>query len=266
MLKRLCLGVVSAALLSATLLPVTTADASPHRGDAKRGVKLKASSTEVEEGDRLKLTAKVKGTGATRVTLQKHSITVFGDPEWVDVKSKAVTSKKRVKFRVVATGENSERYRASVAYRDGRSVRSKPVTVTVWRWIALSRYAPYYETPGAYFSAVAINGHTYNGYYTYSSATSWEARFTAGRSCKAFRAVLGVQDKSGDGSSGTIKLTADDAVVYESPVLTPGMDLTVTQALALPYRFGIQLFDTSPDGTKAWPALGEPALLCTGVA
>jgi hypothetical protein len=49
------------------------------------------------------------------------------------------------------------------------------------------------------------------------------------------------------------------------------MSVPVTVELAEPYRFGIQLFDTTPGGTtgrddvESWPVLGEPAFLCTGV-
>ena len=54
-------------------------------------------------------------------------------------------------------------------------------------------------------------------------------------------------------------------VVYESPQLTPGMDLRIEQPLAAPYRLGLQWLDTSPDGVDGWPGIAEPALLCTGI-
>jgi hypothetical protein len=76
---------------------------------------------------------------------------------------------------------------------------------------------------------------------------------------------LGIADISEDGSSGSIAFTADDVSVYESPVLTPGMDVPVNVRLSAPYRFGVQAANTSPEGVKAWPVIGDPALLCTGV-
>ena len=47
--------------------------------------------------------------------------------------------------------------------------------------------------------------------------------------------------------------------------LTPGMAVPITLSLALPYRFGLQAFDTSTGAIESWPAVGEPALLCTNV-
>jgi hypothetical protein len=167
----------------------------------------------------------------------------------------------------VAIGPNRERFRARVTYAVGKPAVSKPVRVIVWRWIPLSDYAPYYSTSGAQFGEATLNGRRYKawGASAFSSARSWEARFTPGRHCKAFRGVLAVADISEDGSSGTIAFTADDVPVYSSPVLTPGMDVSVNVRLSAPYRFGIQAANTSAEGVKSWPVIGDPALLCTGV-
>lgn len=77
--------------------------------------------------------------------------------------------------------------------------------------------------------------------------------------------ILGVDDQSDDGSSGAIAITADDVSIYESPALTPGMSVKIQVPLALPYRFGLRATDTSPDGVDAYPVIGDPALLCTGI-
>jgi hypothetical protein len=147
--------------------------------------------------------------------------------------------------------------------------------VTVWRWGPLKEYAPYYEAePGAaIFGTTTINGIAYSGWgaATYSHTGAWESRFTPRRHCKSFNAVLGVGDISDDGSSGSISFTADDEQIYTSPTLAPGMSVPATVPLAKPYRFGIQLLDTTPgdttghDDVEAWPVLGEPSFLCTNV-
>lgn len=229
--------------------------------------RLKSSPKQVEEGDRFTLTATIRSPRkATRVTLEQWYVPpYFGTPRWETAKSLRVRGKKKVKFRTVAT--NIERYRVAVAYQETTKLAvSQPVGVTVWRWIPLSKYAPYYETHGIIFGQTSINGHAYAGIGAayYSHAGAWEARFTPGRRCKAFRGVIGLDDISDDGSSGTVTLTGDDAPVYSSPVLTPGMAVPVTVPLDDPYRFGVQLFDTSPEDTESWPAIGEPALLCHG--
>jgi hypothetical protein len=262
-------GAPSAAKASA---PVTAAGAghAPSSKAASHGVTLSASKKQVEEGDRFALSAVLKSPAkATRVTLQKWYVpSYYGDPTWQSVKTVGVNGRSKVTFRTVAADLNTARYRVVLSYTDSKApIFSKPARVTIWRWIPLADYDPYYETSGLLFGEATINGIRYVGWgaAVYSHARAWEARFTPGRHCKTFRGVLGVGDVSDDGSSGTIKFTADDQVIYESSSLTPGMDLHVSVPLATPYRLGIQLFDTSPDGMESWPVIGEPELLCTGV-
>lgn len=290
MLKRNRVGALAASLLMAASLATGAGAASASSADvadaaasedtssraaATRAVKLNASDKQVEEGDRLTLTATVKSPQqASKVTLQKASVSVFsGNTYWNPVKTSWVRGKRKVRLKVVATDENTERYRAVVTYKTMKPATSKPVKVTVWRWVPLSEYDPYYETGGAIFGTTTLNGHPYTGWgaATYSHAGAWESKFTPGRNCTTFRGVIGIADISHDGSSGLIRFTAEDTVIYESPALTPGMDVSVNLPLAQPYRFGIQLFDTTPGGTtgrdavEAWPVIGDPALLCTGV-
>jgi len=234
------------------------------------GVSVKASVPQVEEGDRVTLTARIKSPAtARRVTLLRLTVPqYFGDPSWEQVKSVKARGRAKLSFGTVAAGPNTDRYRVSVTYAGKRAaVVSKPISVVVWRWIPLADYRPYYETSSAGTGEVDINGQRYEGWGpAYSShAGSWEERFTPGRHCKAFRGVLGLSDVSDDGSSGTISYTADDRVVYSSPSLTPGTALHVNLPLAAPYRFGIQALDTSPDKLESWPVIGDPAFLCTGV-
>jgi hypothetical protein len=239
---------------------------------------LSSSTKQVEEGDRLNLTATVRSPNvATRATLQKWTMPLYsGTASWQTLKTVKVNGRSKVPFKTVASDENTERYRVSVTYRSAAEpATSRAVNITVWRWIPLKEYAPYYEAQpyAAVFGTTTIAGQAYSGWgaASYSHTGTWESRFTPGRNCKAFKAVLGVADTSGDGSSGAITFTADDAQVYASPALTPGTSVPVTVDMARPYRFGIQLFDTTPGGTtghdalESWPVLGEPALLCTGV-
>jgi len=232
------------------------------------GVSLSTSTKNAEEGDRVRLSATLKArAAATTITLERWSAPYFGSSSWEAVDAAKVRGRREIAFDVVAPPVNSERYRVSVAYNSGKSHRSRPVTFTVWRWIALSDFEPYYETSGVGPGIVSINGQQYQswGPYYSSNANSWEARFTPGRNCKAFAAVIGGADPSDDGSTGTIRLTADDNLIYESASLTPGMDQRIEIPLALPYRFGIVYDDTSAAGLRGWPAMGDPGFLCTGV-
>lgn len=286
-LKRVLAFVAGAGALVGLAMPVVVtapADASTGAESGTAAVSasaakpaLTASAKDVEEGDRYTLTATIKSAStATQATLEKWRPSLYGwdAPAWVSVKTVNVAKRGKVPFKVVATDENAERYRVAVTYKNTtKPAVSKPVAVTVWRWIPLSEYDPYYETGGAVFGTTTINGHAYSGWgaASYSHTGAWESRFTPGRHCKSFQAVLGLGDISADDSSGSITLTADDEPIYTSPALTPGMSVPVTLDLATPYRFGIQLFGTTPGGTtgrdevEAWPVLGEPAFLCTGV-
>ncbi len=242
------------------------------RRASRRRPALSASARQADEGDRLILTARVpRPRGATRITLQRWHVPPYvGTASWTPERTTRVRGRAKVVFTTVATAQNSERYRVLVSYRSGRTrtrtVASRVVAVTVWRWIPLSSYAPYYKTNGSEFGQVDINGRAYRGWGAayYSHAGAWEGRFTPGRHCTAFRAVLGVEDISDDGSSAVITLTADDATVYRSPDLTPGTSAVLSLTIAKPYRFGIQLLDTSPDEAESWPVLGDPAFRCTG--
>ena len=83
--------------------------------------------------------------------------------------------------------------------------------------------------------------------------------------------MLGLSDISADGSSGVVKVTVEDAVVYQSPTLTPGMEVPLTLPIALPYRFGLQASDTStgnqvfrvrragPSSVRPFPVRGRVA-------
>lgn len=288
MSKRTRVGLIMGALL----LPVSLAgavsagaatkpaDGTPQKSTtkvvSKRGVTLTSSKKEITEGDPYRLSAAIKaGRHAIKVTLQKYQppLYVGDDADWVPVKTTNVRSRSDVRFKRVATDMNMERYRVVVTYRKAKPSISKPVNVTVWRWVPLSDYDPYYTTGGTGFGTTTINGQAYRGWgvWSFSRTGSWESRFTPGRRCNTFQGVLGVADISADGSSGTINLTADDITIYESPSLTPGMEVPVTVSLASSYRFGIQLTDTSPSGTtgrddiESWPVIGDPAFLCTGV-
>ncbi|NYD40057.1 hypothetical protein [Nocardioides panaciterrulae] len=285
-LKRVRIGLVAGLLvgLVAPLSAMTdTAEArtaglsAESRVAAKSIAKpvLTSSAKAVKEGDRLTLTVTVKSPRtATSATFQKWYVPVYGTASWQTVKTVKVNGRRKVRFKRVATDENTERYRVFVTYRHvARPVVSNAVSVTIWRWIPLSDYHPYYTTGGTTFGTTTINGVAYTGWGVdiYSHTGSWESRFTPGRHCRSFKAVLGVADISADGSSGAITFTADDTQVYASPTLTPGMSVPVTVDLAKPYRFGIQLLDTTPgatterDAVESWPVLGEPTFLCTGV-
>ena len=255
-LAALLAGVLSIGAASAT--PHASAGRSsnlkPDRNDELRrtlGAAIQASVRRTEEGQRYVLVTTVKSPRrATSMTLQKFDPPEysFEDARWNDVKTLRVRQRSKVRIVVVAVDRNVERYRAVVRYKNAKPVTTRPVSVTVWRWIPLSDYRPYHETGGATtYGTFGINGRVYKGFgpYLHSHVGYWESRFTPGRH--------------------------GDTSVYRSPALTPGMSLPFYVPLAKPYRLGIQLSDTSPGGTEgydeveAYPAISDPALRCTGL-
>ena len=250
--------------LPAAAAPVEVRPASPSIPKAV----VKATNSAVAEGDRLTLRVRVPKAGrAKRVVLQERRIDVLGNPQWDDVDSKRARA--RLKFRHTVTATNESAYRVAVTY-EGRvkPVLSRASRVTVWRWIPLREFAPYFETSGASYSQANLSGAAYATWGPYvwaSSYRSWEARVTPGRNCTQFRAVLGLADTSDDGSTGTISFTADDALVYQSPTLTPGMTVPLALDLPTPYRFGMSAANTSADRVKAFPMVGNGEFYCTGI-
>lgn len=280
---RACAFVVAAAVIAAGTSGAGAAPTNDQsvetslaaKAPAKRGVTMAASTRQTVEGSRYTLTASVRSPKqAGSITIQKFDPPdySFQEPEWDDVKTIPVRGRAEFKLVVVATERDSERYRAVVRYKKAKPVTSKPAAVTIWRWIPLSEYDPYYETGGTTFGTFGINGVNYKGWGPSLSSyvNSWEARFTPGRHCIAFKGVLGLDDDSDDGASGTVAIISDDRPLYTSPMLTPGMAEPVTVALSKPYRLGLRLTDTTPGGTdghdvlEAYPSIGDPALLCSG--
>jgi hypothetical protein len=254
---------VTLTITGATAAP--SAEPTTGRSEAPK-VTVSAPANRVE-GDRFAVKIKVGATRkAERLSLLKETENIYGQPEWTPVKSMKVLGRSIMKVRTVADTLDTNRFRAQVRYADGRTVTSKPVTVIIWHWYALGRFPSYYETPGvADYSGAdfAMNGDTWVGWYTYGNQTMWEARYTPGRNCKAFRGTAGVRDESSDDSAGTITLVADETdVVWESPELTPGMVAPFEIELAMPYRFAIQAHDTSVEPAYAAPGIGAPEFLC----
>ncbi|HEY0643163.1 MAG TPA: hypothetical protein VGD39_07080, partial [Nocardioides sp.] len=257
-----------AAVLVLSALPgaASATEARTHAASVSKAV-VTASAKEVTEGDRVTLRVRVPQAGnAKKVVLQERVTGILGS-SWNDVSSKRARTK--LKFRTTVTAHNEAVYRVAVTYRDRlRPVTSKPATLTVWRWIQLREFTPYFQTSLASYGEADMNGDRYAvwGGYAGTSIRAWEARVTPGRNCTQFRAVLGLADSSDDGSTGVISFTVDEAsTIYQSPTLAPGMTLPVTLDLARPYRFGMAAANTSAEKVKAYPMVGDGAFYCTGI-
>ena len=219
-------------------------------------------------GQRISISVKVASPSQARtVQLQTRTQDIFGNARWTRVSAKRVKGKTRHVFRPVVNQADSQRFRAVATYTVGPAVASRPVSVKVWSWTALSVIPDYYKTNGVSDSAMlnfGMNGTQYLGWYTYGSYGSWEERFTPGRHCKRFRGDFGIQDSSDDASSAEFRITNVDtgALLYQSPTLAPGMIAHADFALPTPYRISIQATDTSVAELNAYPAIGAPELLC----
>jgi hypothetical protein len=264
--KLVVAATAAAAILSALPATASTADARPAPRIAK--AVIKTSATTVTEGDRVTMRVRVpKAERATRVMLQERYVNVFGDVSWRDLTSKR--AKRRVAIPQTVTSPNEAAYRVAVTYRDrAKPVVSKPLKLTVWRWIELREFAPYFQTALTTYGHADMNGAAYAVWGGWAGTTirAWEARVTPGRNCTKFRAVLGLADTSDDGSSGVVSFAVDEATtIYTSPTLTPGMTVPVELDLTRPYRFGMSAANTSPDKVRAYPMVGNGAFYCTGV-
>ena len=270
MKNRPTVAAIASFMLALGIGPMTQSAASAAT-DRPR-VTVSGGASTVVEGDVIRVVAKVPAARtAKRVTLERLAMPVYeglGSPTWEIVKSSAVRGRARIKFKSIAQQPNLERLRVRVQYRDHRrAIVSKPVRIEVWSWVQLREFPAYQETLGAGTAELPIAGRTYTAWGAIygSSLRSWESRYTPGRNCKVFRGVAGLVDTSADGSTGTIQLFADEAPAWTSPALTPGAAVPFEVSLNLPYRFALLATNTSAATVKAFPAIGDPELLCTGL-
>jgi len=262
----------ASAVIAAAALLITgfTAGAAHAASSTSAATWITRAPKSVTEGARIAVRVKIAAPQqATRVRLQELQQNIYGEASWVTVRSQRAQASARHVFKVVATAKNVEKYRSQVSYHDGGTATSRVRRVTVWRWISLTGYRAYYKTNGVDdygYASFSMNGNQYLGWYTFGTYPSWEARYTPGRHCKAFRGVLGVTDSSADGSSAIIRFgTEAQGNVYTSPTLKPGMQTKVNIPLSQPYRFIVHADNTSAEGTATYPAIGDPAFLCTGL-
>lgn len=252
---------VGAALVFANIFP-----AGATATTFSRSVTVTQSPKNVTQGARFTVTVRVGSpTQAKTVQIEARTQDIYGNTTWTVLKSQKVRATAKHTFKLLATGVDTQRYRARATYRTGKPVIDA-FSVTVWQWTDLHRVSSYYSTAGVAanaYSQLAMNGDQYIGWYTYGSYGMWETRYTPGRSCKAFRGILGVTDASADGSSAEFTLLTDESsVVYTSSSLVPGMVETMQIPIANPYRFSIQARNTSPGGLRGYPAIGNPQFLC----
>lgn len=259
-------SVMVALVIGSSVQPTATAATERPR------VIVSGGASQVVEGDVIRVVARVPAAHtAKRVTLERLEMPVYeglGSPTWEVVKSSAVGGRARIKFKSVAQQPNVEKFRVRVQYRDRRrAIVSKPVRIEVWSWVQLREFPAYQYTSGLRFGEASISGRTYAAWTpeAWSSARSWESRHTPGRNCRAFRGVAGLNDASADGSTGSVQLFADETPVWTSPALTPGVAVPFEVSLNLPYRFALIATNTSAATLKAFPAIGDPELLCTGL-
>lgn len=267
LLRATCAALVALGCLSTVSAEASSPREAVTQRRAAGVVVVKAAKPEVVEGDRLVLTVNVpRAASAATVTVERYGLDGLNRPEWQKVASRKATAK--AQFKVTVTDKNKATYRAVVKYRGvAKPVVSKPVAIKVWRWVPLDDFSRYYTTGGTGFGTATLSGRTYNawGTYTFARSGAHEDRFTPGRNCKAFKGLAGVTDLSDDASSGSVTVYADDAPVWQSPSLTPGMTVPFEVPLAVPYRLGIVAANTSAEGVKAYAAIGDPVLLCTNL-
>lgn len=265
----------TAAILATTFVlataPAAVGDPDASAPRARKHHVTVAVPDQLVEGDRFTVEVKVRRTtGAQRLLLQQLVTDIYGGRGWVTVSKAKVGGKTRHSFRAVAGKDDAQKYRARVLYAGSKPAVSKPVTTTVWHWTSMMEFTAYDYSHGISSNAYnqfAMNGTEYHGgWFTTGTYLSWDLRFTPGRHCKAFRGVAGLTDASADGASGALQLVADEtSTVYASPTLTPGMTTPISVTLAVPYRLFIQAQRTSPAERAAYPAIGNPELLCTGL-
>lgn len=254
-----CLALVASVALSAAVLPLGSAAA------AKPPVRTTVSHQQVDEGQTVTVTTRIRAPRlAKRVRLERWVPRPLGGGSWQQAASTRVKGRATVRFRVVASTHNHERFRSRVSYRKAPARTSRPASVVVWRWVPLVHFAPVGATGHPSFGPVDVAGVRSDGWGATFTAGSVSAAFGLAGRCSTVRGGFGIDDESAAGASGYATARLDGRQTWTSPVvgtgqLVPfGLDVTGVQSLAFALTSSTPTVDTHP-------VLQDTTLRCTGL-
>lgn len=264
-LRKLGVAVVAVALTAGPTAPTASAGAATSDRQRAHQPTLQASRTAVLSGKRLVLAGRVRPVAnAGVVVLQKRA----GDAKKWSVEARLKVSKRgRYVYTDNPRAMGVRHYRV-VAPRVGnvKAATSKPVTVTVYRWLTLAK-GPFLVSEGTGPGADDINGRRYSGIL--GSTYGWTEgsyAWNLDRTCLRVRARFANSDSSAQPAIANISLVADGVSVYAKSFALTKSDVRTIGVRGV-FRLSFDWTSTDPDGTPegenaASPMMAEPEALC----
>lgn len=240
--------------LGAGLVAPATAGAPSADRRAPRPM-LTSASDHVVVGQKLVLKGAVApATKGLTVILQKR----VGEKGWVREARLTTTRNGGFTYRDKphAVGERS--YRAVVP----GGGRSKPVTVTVFKWQRLTKLPIRTAAHTMLSGNQSINGRTYDWAVhndPITDQTSGYADWNLARKCLKLRTTAGLGDASDSTATGTVSLSGDGTDLY-TKAFSLGQSETRTLDLTDVFRLTFTWSKAGPQQTQV--VLGEPEVLC----
>jgi hypothetical protein len=234
---------------------------------AKYEVTATVSSTEPEQGDRIKIRGSVKpGRAGAKVVLQKRYGTTG---KWKKADTDTLNSRGKFKFTEKVGSVRFRQYRVVKPADDRRRAgRSKKLGVTVFGWRDLTSLAPVAANGTWETGSVTINATDYKqSIVGNNTGNTGSIAYNINRACKRFEGRAGLSDTSAITATGDIRLNGDTALLYQNSFgLTQsaavGVDITGV------FRITVDWTSSNTEGTPenqsgAVIAVGSPRLLCS---
>jgi len=252
---RIAAAGLVAALTAGLVAPVATA--APHPADRRAPRPMLSSvSDQVVAGQKLVLKGAVApaAKGVT-VILQKR----VAGKKWVEETRLRTNHNGGFTYRDKPHVAGARSYRAVVP----GGGRSKPVTVTVYRWQSLTDVAIRSSSYTYKDRSASINGHRYarvvHG-YNQSQLAEGYADWNLGRQCLKLRTAAGLGDASDAAAGATVTLTGDSTQLYTQS-FTLGQSATTTADVTGVFRLTFGWTAANPLANTQ-PMLGDPEVLC----
>ena len=257
-MNRITAIAATVALAAGSLALTAPAQAAPARAYT---VTAKANiSVAVAKEDTVKVRGRVTPKAAgDKVVLQQR---VGNKKTWKATAKATIKRNGTYLLKDKPTTPGSREYRVlKPGTRGVQKGISKPMAVEVYRWDKLA-----FRTPGptTNFTPTGVNiGAEYYGQSlaTTTAGTPSSVEYTLGRKCIEMRASYALTDESASGSTGSVTVTGDGAVLA-SHALAVGT-LVADETLDLSGVFRLKIDATTTATPAATVAVATPEVLCT---
>ncbi|GAB3255596.1 hypothetical protein GCM10027448_23740 [Nocardioides dilutus] len=258
------LGTAAATTSSAAQTKTQTTTAAKA---TKYVVTARVSSTEPEQGDKIKIRGSVTPfQPGAKVLLQKRYGTTG---KWKKADTDTLNNRGKFKFTDKMGSVRFRQYRVvKPADAHAKSGKSQKLGVTVFGWRYLTSLTPVAATGTGETSSVTINATAYEQSLVGNGTdNSGSIAYNVNRACKRFEGRVGLSDSSALTATGQVTLMGDTSTLY-----TNSFGLTQSAPVGLDlagvFRITVDWTSSNTEGTPdnqsgAVIAVGSPRLLCS---